>query len=71
MNKFFGEDGLFLMRLTGPGKVWLQSMSLPILARTLAPYLPSAGRTTVNGSLQSSALGGGLGVAVKEIGRLL
>jgi uncharacterized protein (AIM24 family) len=71
MNKFFGEDGLFLMRLTGPGKVWLQSMSLPILARTLAPYLPSAGGTTVNGSLQSAALGGGLGVAVKEIGRLL
>jgi hypothetical protein len=71
MNKFFGEDGLFLMRLTGPGKVWLQSMSLPILARTLAPYLSSAGGTTVTGSLQSAALGGGLGVAVQEIGRLL
>lgn len=31
-NKFFGGEGLFLTELVGPGKVWLQSI-------TLAPYL--------------------------------
>jgi uncharacterized protein (TIGR00266 family) len=39
-NKLFGGDGLFLLRLTGPGKVWLQSLSLPLLADALEPYLP-------------------------------
>lgn len=39
-NKVFGGDGLFLLRLTGPGKVWLQSLSLPLLAHALEPYLP-------------------------------
>ncbi len=42
-NKVFGGDGLFLMRLTGPGKVWLQSMNLASLAGALAPYLPDGG----------------------------
>jgi uncharacterized protein (TIGR00266 family) len=39
-NKLFGGDGLFLLNLTGPGKVWLQSLSLPLLAHALEPYLP-------------------------------
>ena len=39
-NKLFGGDGLFLLKLTGPGKVWLQSLSLPLLADALEPYLP-------------------------------
>jgi len=39
-NKLFGGDGLFLLELTGPGKVWLQSLSLPLLAHALEPYLP-------------------------------
>ena len=43
-NKIFGGDGLFLVRLTGPGKVWLQSLSLPMLAHALQPYLVAAGR---------------------------
>ena len=51
-NKVFGGDGLFLMRLTGPGKVWLQSMSLPMLADALAPYLSHENGSTSNGSLQ-------------------
>ena len=40
-NMLFGGDGFFLARLRGPGKVWLQSMPLPLLAHTIAPYLPS------------------------------
>jgi hypothetical protein len=35
----FGADGLFIARLTGPGKVWLQSMTVPNLAHALSPYL--------------------------------
>ena len=39
-TKLFGGDGLFLLKLTGPGKIWLQSLSLPLLADVLEPYLP-------------------------------
>ena len=38
-NMIFGGDGIFLASLTGPGKVWLQSMTVPNLAHALAPYL--------------------------------
>ena len=38
-NALFGGDGLFLAQLTGPGKVWLQTMTLPNLAHALQPYL--------------------------------
>jgi uncharacterized protein (TIGR00266 family) len=41
-NILFGGDGLFLVQLTGPGRVWLQSMPLPNLAHAIAHYLPSA-----------------------------
>ena len=40
-NKFFGGDGIFLTQLSGPGRVWLQSMTLDRLAHALLPYLPS------------------------------
>ena len=42
-NMFLGSDGIFLAKLTGPGKVWLQTMPLPNLAAAIAPYLPSSG----------------------------
>jgi len=50
-NKVFGGDGLFLLGLTGPGKVWLQSLSLPMLAHALEPYLPQVenGGTSAHG----------------------
>ena len=70
-NKVFGGDGLFLVRLTGPGKVWLQSMSLPMLAHALLPYLPQTQGTTANGSLQSVAIGGGIEAAAKGLSKLL
>jgi uncharacterized protein (TIGR00266 family) len=38
-NKLFGGDGLFMARLTGPGKIWLQTMTLANLAHALAPYV--------------------------------
>ncbi len=38
-NLIFGGDGIFLAVLTGPGRVWLQSLPLPNLANALEPYL--------------------------------
>jgi uncharacterized protein (TIGR00266 family) len=38
-NALFGGDGLFIARLTGPGKVWLQSMTVQGLAHAIAPYM--------------------------------
>lgn len=42
-NILFGGEGLFLSTLTGPGKVWLQTMSASELARRIIPFIPSGG----------------------------
>jgi hypothetical protein len=34
-----GDDGHHFITLTGPGRIWLQSMPLPILAGALSHYL--------------------------------
>ena len=39
-NMIFGNDGLFLAKLTGPGKVFLQTLPLSNLAAAIAQYLP-------------------------------
>ncbi len=39
-NIFMGGEGLFLATVTGPGRVWLQSMPLRNLAHRMIPYLP-------------------------------
>ncbi|HYZ54968.1 MAG TPA: AIM24 family protein [Streptosporangiaceae bacterium] len=57
-NKLFGEDGFYLVALTGPGQVWLQSMPLPNLAHALAPYIA---QQTAPESAGSGALGGIIG----------
>ncbi len=41
-NMFFGGEGLFLATLTGPGKVWLQTMPLSNLAAKLHTMMPSS-----------------------------
>lgn len=40
-NILFGGEGLFLATLTGPGKVWLQSLPLANLASSLMRYIPT------------------------------
>jgi uncharacterized protein (TIGR00266 family) len=40
-NMLFGGDGIFLAALTGPGRIWLQSLPLSNLAHALSPYLVS------------------------------
>lgn len=49
-NALFGGDGLFLVRLTGPGRVWLQTMTMPGLAHALAPYMGRAEATSAAGT---------------------
>ncbi|VAW30962.1 DUF124 domain-containing protein [hydrothermal vent metagenome] len=39
-NIFFGGEGLFLASLTGPGRIWLQSLPLSNLAAKLMKYMP-------------------------------
>jgi uncharacterized protein (TIGR00266 family) len=56
-NIFFGGDGLFLAELTGPGKIWLQTLTLPNLAHALQPYLGQ------QDAAQSIETGAELGVA--------
>jgi uncharacterized protein (TIGR00266 family) len=51
-NKLLGGEGFFLLRLTGPGKVWLQSLSLPLLADALEPYLPKPQQSSSGLSLK-------------------
>lgn len=71
-NKLFGGDGLFLVRLTGPGKVWLQSLSLPLLAHALQPYvLEPGGGATPSQSAEGAVAGAGVAAAAKIIGGLL
>lgn len=40
-NVLFGGEGLFLTKLTGPGKVWLQTMTMPSFAERIIPFLPT------------------------------
>ena len=57
-NKIFGGDGIFLAELTGPGRVWLQTLTLPNLAHALQPYLtgePSP-TTTVEAGVAGAVL---------------
>jgi uncharacterized protein (TIGR00266 family) len=71
-NKFLGGDGFFLLRLAGPGKVWLQSLSLPLLAHALQPYLtqPGGGATPAQ-SLEGVAVSGGLTAVAKGLSELI
>ncbi|WP_174279434.1 TIGR00266 family protein [Sphingomonas bacterium] len=70
-NVLFGGEGLFLATLTGPGRIWLQSMPILNLAEEIARHLPGhesrdvgvgagLGRM-VGGGAAGAALGGILG----------
>lgn len=39
-NMFFGGEGIFNTKITGPGRVYLQSMPVSQVANTLIPYMP-------------------------------
>lgn len=41
-NIFFGGEGLFLTKLTGPGTVYLQTLTMQNVAGRLIPYIPTS-----------------------------
>jgi uncharacterized protein (AIM24 family) len=57
-NMFFGGDGFHLVALTGPGRVWLQSMPLAVLAHSLSEYI---GKDDRGAAVGAGAMGGILG----------
>ena len=58
-NTLFGGEGLFLATLTGPGKVWLQSLPFSRLAGRVLAHAGPAGKSGDEGSILNVA--GGLG----------
>jgi uncharacterized protein (TIGR00266 family) len=41
-NMIFGGDGIFLARMVGPGRIWLQTLPISRLASQIYEYLPKA-----------------------------
>jgi uncharacterized protein (AIM24 family) len=57
-NRYFSGDTHHFAVLSGPGAVWLQSMPVPVLAASLAPYLPTAqGDHPVEGGVVGGIIG--------------
>lgn len=59
-NKLFGGDGLFLAQLQGPGRIWLQSLTIARLAHALAEYMPGQAAETGAAAGVAGALARGL-----------
>lgn len=62
-NMIFGGDGIFLAALTGPGRIWLQTLPISKLAHKLQEYMPSnrverAGEAGLVGGVVGSILRG-------------
>jgi len=56
-NMIFGGDGIFLASLTGPGKVWLQTLPISKLAHKLMEYMPSRQETATQGGVVGGIVG--------------
>lgn len=41
-NVLFGGEGFFNTRVTGPGKIWVQTMPIIATAAAIAPYIPTS-----------------------------
>jgi uncharacterized protein (TIGR00266 family) len=61
-NMIFGGDGIFLAALTGPGRVWLQTLPIARLAHQLQEYMPRAGREQAT---EGGVIGGVVGSILK------
>jgi uncharacterized protein (TIGR00266 family) len=59
-NILFGGDGLFLASLTGPGRIWLQTLPIAQLAHKLMEYMPQR-------DVQTATAGGVVGGIVGSI----
>jgi uncharacterized protein (TIGR00266 family) len=67
-NLLFGGEGLFLATLTGPGRIWLQSMPIMNLAEEISRYLPGSGHDGSNSGVGSALTGA---AAAATVGGLL
>jgi uncharacterized protein (TIGR00266 family) len=56
-NMIFGGDGIFLAALTGPGRVWLQTLPISRLAHQLQQYMPTARQESVQGGVVGGIVG--------------
>jgi uncharacterized protein (TIGR00266 family) len=57
-NMIFGGDGIFLAALTGPGRIWLQTLPITKLAHALARYMPNENtRHSVEGGVVGGIVG--------------
>lgn len=62
-NVLFGGEGLFLATLTGPGKIWLQSMPIMNLAEEIFRHMPASEETTegMGGAVATGVAGAAIG----------
>jgi uncharacterized protein (AIM24 family) len=54
----FGGDGIFLAALSGPGRIWLQTLPIAKLAHAIDKYLPhESSKQTVEGGVVGGIVG--------------
>jgi len=53
----FGGDGIFLAALTGPGRVWLQTLPISRLAHQLQQYMPTERQESIQGGVVGGIVG--------------
>ncbi len=63
-NMIFGGDGIFLAALTGPGRVWLQTLPISRLAHQLMEYMPTERRAE---SIEDGVIGGVVGSVLRNM----
>jgi len=61
-NMIFGGDGIFLAALTGPGRVWLQTLPIARLAHQLQEYMKTE---RVQQNAEAGVVGGIVGSILK------
>jgi uncharacterized protein (TIGR00266 family) len=63
-NMIFGGDGIFLAALTGPGRIWLQTLPISRLAHQLMEYMPAQRRAE---SVEDGVIGGVVGSVLRNM----
>jgi uncharacterized protein (TIGR00266 family) len=56
-NMIFGGDGIFLASLTGPGRIWLQTLPISRLAHELMEYMPTQNNRVAEGGVVGGIIG--------------
>jgi uncharacterized protein (TIGR00266 family) len=65
-NLIFGGDGIFLAALTGPGRIWLQTLPISRLAHQLQEYMPAE---RPRQTTEAGVLGGIVGSVLDNMNR--